>query len=177
MSTQTSASRTSPKRVGATGRERREGGIRSVERLQKAKARRASAGAWRPRGAPLAGAGTWPRPAGSEPGPGPGGRRLRGAQRTRPRRLGGGSPQTRRGGWAPSRGQTRRAAELQSSPARALRPGCGRRAGVCLLQGHPPHLLPGPQIHPEFTPLPALKSASATRTRAGPRGSTEPEES
>lgn len=69
------------------------------------------------RGAPLAGSGTWPRPTGSAPGPRQGECPWHCEQRSCRERLGDWSPQTLRGGRAPSLGQSRRATALRSSPA------------------------------------------------------------
>lgn len=117
----------------------------------------APARGWRLRSAPLAGAGTRPRPTGSEPGPREGGHGVHCAKRARPGRLRGGNPQTLRGGRVPSQSQPHRAAELGSSPAAGAASDCGPRAGACLLRGHPAPALPGPPgvlQTPEFTPSP-----------------------
>lgn len=116
----------------------------------------------------------------SAPGPGQGGRPLHCARRALPGRLGGGSPQTLRGGRAPSLGQPRCAAELGSSPAAGsasrLRPEGQRLPTPGAAPPRPvrtPSLSPNLSIHPR----PAPNSAPTAGTPAGQRESSEPVES
>lgn len=177
--------------VGRTGLPRRESGRLQEKEMKavpvrfsapkKAKARTARSGACgreahrRPGREPERA-----RPAGSAPGPGHGGRRLRCAQRARPGRLGSGNPRTLRGERAPSLGHPRRAAELRASPAvgaaSRLRPE-GHRLPTPGARHHVLSGLPGILQTPAFTLAPRPTPLPPPRTRAGQRGSTEPVES
>lgn len=154
---------------------------RSVSRLQKAKARKARAGAWQRGGEALRWPrrGTWPRPSGSAPRPRQEGRPRLCAQSARPGRLGAGrgweSPDSGgRAGALP--GPQRRCARVFPAAGAASRlrpegprlptPGAPRPAGT-------PRRYPTPR----HSPPPRAKLGSRSPHRAGQRRSAEPVES